>query len=265
MFRKRLATASIALPLISMLLFSYKALAEIVTIDPDNYPLGTNLTHAVPGVTLNEFKYVPGWDAPVYNDVYAVTGIPCRIYCSAPSDVRVSEGVAVFGNGTGGTQWFDVGQISGGWFFPDPQPVPIQERSPRSYTDTLLITFDKPTNYVSFKGIWTMDGLVGVGVGEDGYAITGWYGDTDGTVSSRETEGFYDDPSHGVYLSLTTITMRSTKNNIAAVYMGGYLGGAGVESISFSTVPIPASAWLFGAGLLGLVGVKCKNGRRVEG
>ena len=62
----------------------------------------------------------------------------------------------------------------------------------------------------------------------------------------------------GTYRSWSNILDGLTQNNFVYAFQGystGTIAEAGIDNIRITSVPIPAALWLFGTGLLGLVGV----------
>lgn len=94
-------------------------------------------------------------------------------------------------------------------------------------------------------GIYDTDPELTLGCTQtDACSIFTSYSNSNGFVISRQTVNLADG---GVdYVSTSSVNENSDFNNFP---------GAVIADWSISTVPIPAAAWLFGSGLLGLVGV----------
>jgi hypothetical protein len=103
-----------------------------------------------------------------------------------------------------------------------------------------------------------------------------------GTLMTADLEGAWD--ANGSLIGFNTMNIQC--NDAINAYLGGsgcttneviYLNlldaigpGAGAKKINtagtaVTSVPLPAAAWLFGSGLLGLIGVTRRRGFRAEG
>ncbi len=72
----------------------------------------------------------------------------------------------------------------------------------------------------------------------------GWVKESDGTTATPSFSGLWDD----VYTS--EVRILATRGSVA-----------GIDNYKASVVPVPAAAWLFGSGLLGLVGLARRQQR----
>ena len=145
----------------------------------------------------------------------------------------------------------------------------------------------------SYSGTLDLDatlGLAGPGTAYDGYGAagagmafttsgvsaytvnaqwasygTGNFGDWD--TSSGDALAFFSNPQIGVpvgYTSGTNISGSATKNGATFASLGFEIGSyvstltngsiTDTVTVNVNAVPIPAAAWLFGSGLLGLIG-----------
>lgn len=141
-----------------LILFSIGTHAELVHVEPDNFEVGTNITNAFEGVTI-QAVYITGWDTETeittvaYSDAYVATS--AREY--------VPTGTKTFGYRTPSGVIFDLTEMAVSYddypFLNSPTEV-----SYRPYYETIFIfTFDSPTDYVSIQGGgWHAEGNLGI-------------------------------------------------------------------------------------------------------
>src|SRR4029077_18325718 len=89
-FRKLFMRISPRLTLVVLLLAALPALGAII-VEPDNYAAGTDLTHAIPQVSLwtaisaDNQQTIPSWYISAVSDGYASTGHNVFGYLAFPS------------------------------------------------------------------------------------------------------------------------------------------------------------------------------------
>ena len=229
----------------ALLAFSLPSAGALVTIDPDDYPLGTNLTQAISSVNLYTFGY-GGEAPPTYSNVYSVQGYACDLsHCT--NDYYDSEIERVFGHNTTGNGynwWGQTLSLLGPWF--------VSEGNPYGSGSLLYAEFLNPTDHVVVQGVARIDQIVPLLIDKDGFLIEGWgVGNGTVTASCAHTPYYPEVPGDGT--SLTTCGYFSSTNSIAGIYMGSGTGSSTVASLSFNAIPIPTTAWLFGSALAGLL------------
>ena len=92
------------------------------------------------------------------------------------------------------------------------------------------------------------------GFGDTGGATVGWSGSA--TVDLASTAGWGSDSA--VQVSFQNNLLATTLNNGETARIQKKLGGVG---LFVNQVPVPAAVWLFGSGLIGLVGVARRKRR----
>jgi len=119
---------------------------------------------------------------------------------------------------------------------------------------TVFTGMDVGTNYNAHSE-WNLKGEVRVGFTDGGPV----FADVDSTTDSNPhgTEGV----NYYTHSETSTLTFTALADQVYSIYVGGN-DGAGysgphdgyVMSIQASPVPVPAAVWLFGSGLLGVLG-----------
>lgn len=217
--------------------FSDVASAAIVTVNPANYAVGTNLSHIVDGVSLYGASSL---DPSQQYSLLASDCDPCR----TPTD---------------GQRVFGIDHIDYGITFSYEES--FRKKVVGQYTDysgpVFLAVFDHPTDFVQVVG--------------QSANVNSWYLDlwsADGTllgscVNSGPSAGFCSrtsiggaDPDFSWYQDQWQVGFQSDQQNIAFISVAGWAGPTYVQSLAFNNlaVPLPSAAWLFGSGLLGLFG-----------
>ena len=238
----------------ALLAFSLPSAGALVTIDPDDYPLGTNLTQAISSVNLYTF----GWGReapPTYSNVYSVQGRACT-WSHCTNDYYNSE--RVFGHNTTGNGyvWSQTINLLG-WLVTGPEADGLE--NPQGGGVLLYAEFLNPTDHVVVQGVASSDQIVPLLIDKDGFLIEG-FGWGNGTVTaSCATTPYYPETNGADNTSLTTCEYFSSTNSIAGIYMASGTGFSTVESLSFNAIPIPATAWLFGSALAGLLVARRKQ------
>lgn len=194
------------------------AQAAIVTVEPDDYVPRQDLTNVVPGVTLS---VADGSGTPQVNDqVVAYQGD------------FASTGILVFGR-----------QVAP--FVPDENWF-LQD----SFVHSIFrADFQVPVDQVSIDVI-RLDAPSAVDEGALlGYDASGALLDT--AIVSLGAPGTF-----------STATISSPTANIAYILAGGYpetsfppWSVVSLDNLQFNVVPIPPALWLFGSGLVGLIGI----------
>jgi len=125
---------------------------------------------------------------------------------------------------------------------------------------TIFTGMDVGVNYSSHWN-WNDKKLGIVGVDGDGELIIG---DIDLTTNSNPhgTDGVI----YKTHSETSTLTFTAQANQVYSIYLGGNDGAGNfgphdgyVLDIAASPVPVPAAVWLFGSGLLGMIGWRRKK------
>ena len=222
------------------LIFTCYSHALVVTIEPDDYAIGTNLTHISPYVTLTSTGGADVFAADVIHRVAAPDQIAAEGYSTQ-----------VLGNKAFSTDPL----LNSEWFYwPDVYPNHFDP-------DGLKITFSQPVTDVSFLQAELFgDSTAGIDpltleiYDENGILIDN---STLHTITYAQTYlGPYSDNPPGAtyeyYLELITISGIS----ISQIVIGGESEPTTLDRLQFTVnpVPVPASAWLFISAITGLIG-----------
>jgi hypothetical protein len=211
-----------------LLLITSLANANIVTIEPDDFALGTNLSNATQGVHLSTLDG---------GDIYAA-GIQIQV-----QNAQAPTGNLVFahGMGMGLSNWYAyptqgfVGNIWG------PGIV--------AYRDyVMIVRFDRATDYVSFS--------------EGGYTVGPFMAayDENGDLLDRSSLVFNSFDGHvgppndgGAAEHYFSYEVTSAQKNIGFVMIGGNDNSARIDNLRYASVPEPATGLLFLGALVVLI------------
>jgi hypothetical protein len=221
--------------LVSVLLClsSVAAHASLITIDPENYAPGTNISHQFPGVTLSTI--VTGNGAVVRQDVFSVT---CGSHPLCPG-----VGSNIFGYESGTS-------LHGGFYSEASAAVNCLGAQPSEwctrYNQQFLdIRFDNPTDYVAVESAHFSDWPMF------------WAFDALGNLLQVDEERIFTAPWPNNNFETTILT--ATIPNISRLVVSGSLGTVRLDSITYASVPEPGT---FGLLALGMFGVLMMSRRR---
>ena len=204
------------------LVLSANVKAALVSIDADDFAVGTNIENAWAGVTLSVFGRE---DAEV---------LSTDSFDSNPFLNRnmATTGTRIIGNTPALSSVIPSGQI---W--------------DEATFGLLRIDFDVATDFVSIDLIYGDDGIGNLSAYDvNGNLLNSVTGQGDGRgESSALCPPFCD-----LY---TPASIQRNSADIAYILAGG-VGAEPVylDNMQYNVVPVPAAVWLFGSGLLGLVG-----------
>jgi hypothetical protein len=220
------------------------AWAVLVTIDPDDYAAGTNLSHAVAGVSLSTFSS-SGNGSFAFSDVFSSQDAACvsnSVNCKAVTGSKVfsmSSGAAYDSNAA----WHDS-PASYRCF----QRVTTGSCTQDSFR-ALLISFDNPTNYVDISGVFTSDWPLLIALD-----------------SSRNLISFGTEEGAGMFGGTAASRYTSALANISYVVAAGWSASAHLDALRYDdmnhSVPEPGTALLFGLALAGFAAARRKRGAR---
>lgn len=208
-----------------------------MTIEPDDYAVGTNLQYAVPGVRLTTTHGIP------------VTVVdPCAHggQCLQPAvtgDLTFGPGAGAFNSGA-----WDLTVVNH-----EASPFDPAYKSLRGMwaMPSLVVEFDNPTDFVSISGAGTGSIVSGHAYDSDGN-YRGSLGGTSylRTAQTRDIDGL---PMRFSDVSITSLTA-----NIAYAVFGGLDRLLSLDRLQFNrtepvNVPEPSTAALFGLALVGMI------------
>jgi hypothetical protein len=206
--------------------------AEIITIDPDNYAAGTNLSSSIAGVGLSGYSKDFSGGAVAHDAVYAASDPHCA---TNPSECKAVTGAHVFSKESDGVEDF----LGGVWFEANAARHCFEASLCSGGFSALLIDFATPTDFVEISGKFRSDSPLL-------YAFD----------ASRNFLGGGCCTTPGQWNSFTTGTslFQSATANISYVIAAGWSASSSLDVLRYndvSSVPAPGTALLFAAGLAG--------------
>lgn len=206
-------------------LSSLAAQASLITIDPESYAPGTNISHQFPGVTLSTRVFGNG--AWAEQDVFSVT---CGSHPLCPG-----VGNTIFGYERGGS-------LVGGFYSEAGAAVACLGAQPSAWCmryeqEFLEITFDNPTSYITVESAHYSDWPMF------------WAFDALGNLLQLSDERTFTAPWPNN--TFETATLTSTIPNISRLVVSGSLGVVRLDRITYASVPEPGTFGLLALGILG--------------
>jgi len=201
-------------------LITFGAQAVLINVEPDAYSDGTIIEDAYTGVFLSVTDPLIA-TAPLRN-VIAIDG-----HDMISGVLRATTGSLIFG--------FDPPLTS---FIPPNHVIESGQYWDENENGLLRADFDIPTNYVQIDLIF------------DDLDIA--------ELRAYSTSGLLLDTVHVEGDSIvTTSSITRSSSDIAYITVGGITDhGIFLDNMVFdSPVPVPAAVWLFGSGLIGLIGI----------
>lgn len=234
--RRTACLASIAL----LMLAGETANAALITIEPDDYAPGTDLSHIVAGVTL-ESLYQAGnsgnrWN-PVVSPIYAGTS-----YSHAPTgDQMFATQLLPTGYGLGDARYADgCHRIT--------LPSGISGYCNQGFS-VLSARFESGTSFVSLDGVWTADPVWLYAYNSAGELVASCFGPNEPNNPGCYTAGLVTPGWNN-----GTVSVYSAASDIAWIIASSDNGAGGVDRLVFespASVPEPATFGMLLAGVAG--------------
>ena len=215
-----------------VLAFASSARADIITIEPDDYAAGTDLTHVGPGVTLWRATATASEETPIaLSSVYSVLDPTCEFHpCTAIT------GDQLFGGFTGSQHFARCFEQVHGTAYAESSNLCRDEAG----HSVLMLEFDTGADFVEIGATWGSDYLVMFAYDElfNRIAYTGVSG-PGGTTTSWVA----GDPYRRTIQSITSTTP------MRYVLLGSTEGGINLDQLRYEAVHEPTTLTLFGVGL----------------
>lgn len=232
---------SLLLTVLAGCLLSVPANAIIITIDPDDYAPGTNMSSIFADVSFGAFT--GSGSLFTMGDVYALEDPACAV---RPDDCFAITGTQVFGRFSSGQ--FGVSQLT--WFDSPTAanclPALLANRCPSLNFAALVINFRNPTNYVEISGAYMADSPLL-------YAFDASLN----RIGSGGALGPFPGPGEGIYATQTS-SFESTTANIAYVVAAGWSASSSLDVLRYNdmSVPEPGTLTLFGLAVVGALAAR---------
>ena len=230
--------------LATALLWSRPAHADLITIEPDNFAAGTNVSAVTPGVLLWSALITGTAGDPLHlSAVYAVHSSACddsdlSTTCYAATG---SQGFSPFSSPEGSllTWSSDRHPAQCLAFLNGASSGPDTCSSLYAGFRALLIELTDPTSFVQVAGGWNSDYLELRALDENFHLLA---------LSQTLTI----DPRLPGYATTGTVTMTAPTATMKYIFAGSTEGGIALDQVQFASVPEPSTLLLTFAGLVGL-------------
>jgi len=235
----------------AVLLRAAPASADLITIEPDSYAPGTNVSHAGAGATLWTLTANNSATTPLsLSDVYTRSNPACvsdPFQCDA---VTGSQGFSPNSDGEGRLYGNWDGATYVGRCFTDVHTgvfggSPFHACADAAGQQVMLIQFDTATDFVEISGAWNNDFTIMV-------AFDGGFNYLGGTNQIRTLL-----PDDGDSYHESTVTLTSPTTNIRYVIAGSVGDATSLDALRYRLVPEPSTLALCAVGLVGLL--KARN------
>lgn len=214
-------------------ILSTPAEALLITIEPDAFVSGTNMTSLFDGVALNSYSVTrTAGDVPTYGSVYATSDLA---HYEAPT------GTKIFAHDTGSV-WQNGSEALSCLFGPCTRSATIHG------FHVMVVRFDSPTNFFDISTVWFSDPANIFALD----ASNNFLGSCTGFTPSCSGIGSISSHTPGG-INITTLQMGHLDGNrsIQTIVVGGMsAGSAGLDRLSYASVPEPSSLMLLAVSFL---------------
>lgn len=239
----------------ALLIPAVPASADLITLEPDSFAAGADVSHASPGVTLWSLTATSSLDSPLMlSPVYARNNPACASNPFACDAVTGSQGFSPYSDGDGRLFGNWNGSRSVGHCFADVHTGALGGSSYNSCADAgnqraLLIQFDAPTDFVEIAGAWSHDFPMMVAFDANFHVVP---------VSDLGTWL----PRLGEYHQ-NVLSITSSTSNISYVLAGSVGDATSLDALRYQSVPEPSTLALGAIGLVALFRARTRRRRDV--
>lgn len=229
--------------------------AALITLEPDDYAAGTNLTSTVTGVQLWNFSRSAA--GATFGDVYAATDLRCA---TTPDDCQAITGNRVFSRESDGyidnpldSRWGEAGAARTCF-----QRMLTGSCSPFDQFTALLIGFETPTDYVELSGSYIQDYPILFAFDSSRNLLGGGHGCCNTFHGTGPDSGWF---------STSTVRFGSGAADISYVIAAGWSASSSLDVLRYNdvSVPEPGTALLLGVALVAMFGLRRRQLRPVSG
>jgi hypothetical protein len=224
------------------LVMATTANATLITIDPDGFDSGKNLTHAFPGVTIQYFSAYANTGVE-FRDVLVTEDVGCNTpggSCLAATGTKYFAGLTGTAD-SGSPSLFEAALcFQNGDFCASAAP----HWGGRGF-NLLLVQFQHPTDFAQISGTWLNDHVMAYAFDSSFQQVAD--GGSNNVFDFNRCRGDTNND-----WCANTVSVQTSQQNISWLLAGSWAGIATVDDLKFNSVPEPGTLSLLGVTLLGL-------------